>query len=57
MDFCGKKYNPLDARCDSFKDTCCRLPEWKDVPHEKEFIIPKRPPTKCIEELRQRKNR
>ena len=44
-------FNPLDSKCDDFLEICCRLPEWKDVPLEKEILVPPRPPVKCIQEL------
>ena len=48
----GEVFDPLDSQCDDFREICCRLPEWRDVPLEEEIIVPPRPPAKCIAELR-----
>ena len=49
---CGTKFNPLDSKCDDYREICCRLPEWRDVPLEEEIKLPPRPPAQCIKELR-----
>ena len=45
-------FNPLDSKCEDSREICCRLSEWRDIPLEEEITVPKRPPSKCIEELR-----
>ena len=47
-------FDPLDSKCDDFRDVCCRLPEWKDIPlDEKSKIkLPEEIPSACLEELK-----
>ena len=42
-------FNPADSKCDTSKEQCCRLPEYKNVPLEKEIIVPPTPPIKCLQ--------
>ena len=48
-------FDPLDSKCDDLQEICCRMPDWKDVPLEKqsEIPLPEEIPVKCLAELKE----
>ena len=48
-------FDPLDSKCDDLQEICCRMPDWKDVPLEKqsEIPLPDEIPVKCLAELKE----
>ena len=48
-------FDPLDSKCDDLQEICCRMPDWKDVPLEKqsEIPLPEKIPNKCLAELKE----
>ena len=48
-------FDPLDSKCDDLQEICCRMPDWKDVPLEKqsEISLPEEIPVKCLAELKE----
>ena len=48
-------FDPLDSKCDDSQESCCRMPDWKDVPLEKqsEIPLPEKIPVRCLAELKE----